>query len=145
MRRGLSWGVKIKNSDRIACNGGKRGLNHDHTSYIMKTPGFTLRVGNSFHVTHRVSRFTFHGPRFACLAALLALSGALSALAQTDGTASATNAMPEADKVWKETSKLLVPPMPPAEWQMQKPTQEGIQRVGAQKGKLAAEAEGKSK
>src|SRR5258708_27335282 len=89
--------------------------------------------------------FTFHVSRVACLAALLTLGSAPLTRAQTSDAASATNTVSEADKVWKETAKLLVPPMPPAEWQMQRPTQEEIQQFRDDKGKLAAEAAEKAK
>lgn len=56
-----------------------------------------------------------------------------------------TNAPPsEADLAWKEVEKATRPPMPPAEWQTQRPTQEQVEQFRAQQGRLAGEAADKA-
>jgi len=64
---------------------------------------------------------------------------------QSTNTNAAATATSEADKAWKEVHKALQPPMPPAEWQGQRPTAEQVQAFRAEQGKLAGQAADKAK
>ena len=46
----------------------------------------------------------------------------------------------EADSAWKAVQKALRPPIPPAEWQTNRPAPEEIQKFQLRQGVLAAEA-----
>src|SRR5689334_15725363 len=56
--------------------------------------------------------------------------------------AGATNA---AALAWKEVDKATRPPMPPPEWQTNRPSQEEIQKFREQQGKLAGQAADKAR
>src|SRR5215204_4387708 len=57
----------------------------------------------------------------------------------------ATPAETDADKAWKEVEKATRPPMPPAEWQGKRPTQEQIDAFRAQQSVLVGQAAEKVK
>jgi len=46
----------------------------------------------------------------------------------------------DADKAWKQVSKAFQPPMPPAEWQVRRPTPEEVEAFRADRARLAGEA-----
>ena len=48
----------------------------------------------------------------------------------------------EADKAWGEVEKATRPPMPPAEWQGKRPTEEQLATFRSQQGVLAGQAAG---
>jgi len=66
------------------------------------------------------------------------------AQSQPAATNSAT-VSPEAEKAWKELQKATRAPMPPAEWQGQRPTPEQMQTFRASQAVLAEEAAAKAK
>jgi thiol-disulfide isomerase/thioredoxin len=73
------------------------------------------------------------------LVALLAFAGS-SLRAQT-----VTTLVSDADKLWKEVEKATRPPMPPAEWQGQRPTEAQMAEFRSQQSVLAGEAADKAK
>jgi len=80
----------------------------------------------------------------AAFSALLAFA-TLVAVAQTADTNAPASAQSEADKAWKDVEKATRPPMPPAEWQGKRPTQEQMEAFRKQQSVLAAEAADKVK
>src|SRR5260370_1351204 len=73
---------------------------------------------------------------------LLPLQGIFSQTSDTNALAAGQS---EADKAWKEVEKATRPPMPPAEWQGKRPTQEQMEAFRAQQGVLAAQGADKVK
>ena len=84
-------------------------------------------------------------PALFLAVAIAALSLPLlpSAVAQAPASSPAVENDP--DKLWKEAEKAARPPMPPAEWQGKRPTQEQIDAFRAQQGVLLAQAADKLK
>jgi len=80
----------------------------------------------------------------AAFSALLAFA-TLVAVAQTADTNAPASAQSEADRAWKDVEKATRPPMPPAEWQGKRPTQEQMEAFRKQQSVLAAEAADKVK
>ena len=78
------------------------------------------------------------------LAALFAVGGQLAS-AQTAKTNAAGPAQNEGDNAWKEVEKATRPPMPPAEWQGQRPTHAQVEAFRAQQSVLAGQAAEKAK
>jgi len=66
-------------------------------------------------------------------------------LVQAAETNSAAAGQSDADKAWKDVEKATAPPMPPAEWQGQRPTQEQMEAFRAQQSILAGQAADKVK
>jgi thiol-disulfide isomerase/thioredoxin len=81
----------------------------------------------------------FPRPVLGLLAAMLGLSICMSR-GQT-----ATNAASEGDNAWKEVEKATRPPMPPAEWQGRRPTEEQVAEFRTKQSALAGEAADKAK
>src|SRR3954471_20482408 len=67
------------------------------------------------------------------------------ALAQTAATPAIGNSTNAAQQAWKELQKATQPPMPPAEWQTTRPTEEEYNAFRAKQGVLAGEAADKAK
>ena len=90
-------------------------------------------------------------PRFAktgamILAVCLAANSLLVVTQPARAQAPKTNApSEEADKLWAEVEKASRPPMPPAEWQGKRPTQEQIETFRAQQSVLLGQAADKLK
>jgi thiol-disulfide isomerase/thioredoxin len=84
----------------------------------------------------------FPRPLSGIAAVVLAFSAMSSA--QT-GTNAPLAAVSDADKAWKEVEKATRPPMPPAEWQAQRPTEEQMTEFRAKQSALAGEAADKAK
>ena len=80
---------------------------------------------------------------FVCYAFLLPALQVI--VAQTSDTNALAAGQSEADKAWKEVEKATRPPMPPAEWQGKRPTQEQMEAFRAQQGVLAAQGADKVK
>src|SRR6266404_4841678 len=76
--------------------------------------------------------------------ALLALANQ-AAVGQTSDTNASAITQSEADKAWKDVEKATRPPMPPAEWQGKRPTQEQMEAFRAQQGVLAGQGADKVK
>jgi len=76
--------------------------------------------------------------------ALLALANQ-AAVGQTSDTNASAITQSEADKAWKDVEKATRPPMPPAEWQGKRPTQEQMESFRAQQGVLAGQGADKVK
>ena len=72
----------------------------------------------------------------------LALGSILPLPAQTETN---QTALTDADQAWKAVEKATQPPMPPAEWQTQRPTEEQMAEFRAKQGILAGEAAEKAK
>ena len=81
----------------------------------------------------------FRQTRLLIATGVIALCG-FSAFGQTTTNTAAAPADPEADKAWIEVEKATRPPMPPAEWQGKRPTEEQIEAFRAEQGKLAGAA-----
>lgn len=79
----------------------------------------------------------------AVLCSLLIALGGFRLQAQTDA-ASKTDTK-DADAAWKEVEKAVQPPMPPADWQTQRPTAEQIQKFRELQSGLAGAAADKAK
>jgi thiol-disulfide isomerase/thioredoxin len=87
----------------------------------------------------RLPQYILRQTRLLVATGVIAICG-LSAFGQTTSTNAAAAADPEADKAWKEVEKATRPPMPPAEWQGKRPTEEQIEVFRAEQGKLAGAA-----
>jgi thiol-disulfide isomerase/thioredoxin len=84
----------------------------------------------------------FPRPLSNIAAALLAFSAISSA--QT-GTNAPIIAVSDVDKAWKEVEKATRPPMPPAEWQGKRPTEEQLAEFRSKQSVLAGEGADKAK
>ena len=82
----------------------------------------------------------FPGSLLGLVGGLVAFGAITGALAQTE-----TNAVTDADGAWREVEKATRPPMPPAEWQGQRPTEAQMTEFRAKQSVLAAEAADKAK
>src|SRR5258708_34766232 len=86
---------------------------------------------------------TRHFIAAACL--LFTGVASLNLCAQTTNSPAATGAQAmDGDLAWKEVAKAAQPPMPPAEWQTQRPSEQQIEAYRVEQGKLAAAAAAKA-
>src|SRR4051812_6779548 len=89
-----------------------------------------------------LSRFHALGVLLTAAVCVFARQQALAQAAATPSAATATNT---AQQAWKELQKATQPPMPPAEWQTTRPTEEEYNAFRAKQGVLAGEAADKAK
>jgi len=85
--------------------------------------------------------------RYVLVAALVAASvvTARQSGAQNANEKSANSSSTNAARAWKEVQKAAQPPMPPAEWQNKRPSEDEVKEFRAKQGQLAGEAADKAK
>ena len=89
-----------------------------------------------YEAAMRIPQNIIRQTRLLFATGVIAISG-FSAFGQTTQTNAAAPADPEADKAWKEVEKATRSPMPPAEWQGKRPTEEQIEAFRTEQSKLA--------
>jgi thiol-disulfide isomerase/thioredoxin len=83
--------------------------------------------------------------RLAC--SLLVAGSGLAVTAQTTNPPSSAPipTLSDPDQVWRQVSRALQPPMPPAEWQTRQPTEQEIENFRIEQGKLAVAGAAKAR
>jgi thiol-disulfide isomerase/thioredoxin len=110
----------------------------------------TPHIGDYRKALHSMSTSRGLSPcvwHFVLVAALLAASviTARQSGAQNANEKSANSTSTNAARAWKEVQKAAQPPMPPAEWQNKRPSEDEIKEFRAKQGLLAGEAADKAK
>ena len=91
-----------------------------------------------------LSRCVWHCVLVAALVAASVITARQSG-AQNANEKSANSSSTNAARAWKEVQKAAQPPMPPAEWQNKRPSEDEVKEFRAKQGQLAGEAADKAK
>lgn len=130
---------------RVDAGDGARRASFVQQIFSISKPGIWIKLKLSFGEHPLMKRKTPFRLEFAiaALCGLLVAFGGFRVAAQTSAASNTTTN--DADAAWKEVEKALQPPMPPAEWQTERPTQEQIQKFRELQGGLAGVAAEKAK